>query len=345
MMRNFHCISDESLNMVTNFSFLETFDRKDPEEERASSHKLQTVVPHDDDDVDGLHSMMNMMIEPTPIGPQDSVTVVPTLSSLTTFGNNDDDNALFLESLRNLLKKDQQLQQQQDEEDSFLLKYSLPFEVTDDDRSSTSSTTVNLESAINHIVGPSPSSSSSSSSSTSSLRSSHMEQWHQRYLELVEFQQVNGHCLVPLNYQANPSLAHWVKRQRYQYRMKHRDHKHSTLTKEREAMLQELGFVWDSHAAGWEERLGELKDFKLRYGHCNVPKKYPENQQLSVWVKCQRRQYKLLKTTPTPSSSTTIKSNMTNERIAKLLQLGFVFDPRSKKKRLSIIDYQQQQHF
>ena len=50
-------------------------------------------------------------------------------------------------------------------------------------------------------------------------------------------------------------------------------------------MLEQLGFVWDSHASGWEERLKELKDFKDMHGHCRVPKTYAENPQLAIWVK------------------------------------------------------------
>lgn len=43
-----------------------------------------------------------------------------------------------------------------------------------------------------------------------SFRSSQLEQWKQRYQELLEFKDEYGHCLVPLNWATNPSLAHWV---------------------------------------------------------------------------------------------------------------------------------------
>lgn len=75
-----------------------------------------------------------------------------------------------------------------------------------------------------------------------------------------------------------------VKRQRYQYRAK-QERRHSTLTKERQELLEKLGFVWDSHASGWDERWKELRDFKLKHGHCRVPKTYSTNQQLAIWVK------------------------------------------------------------
>lgn len=75
-----------------------------------------------------------------------------------------------------------------------------------------------------------------------------------------------------------------MKRQRHQYRAK-QERKHSTLTPERQRLLEELGFVWDSHASGWEERLKELQDFKDKHGHCRVPKTYADNPQLAIWVK------------------------------------------------------------
>ena len=89
------------------------------------------------------------------------------------------------------------------------------------------------------------------------------------------------------------SLARWVKRQRYQYRLLESG-AHSTLTDERKQALDEIGFVWKSHEARWEDRFQELMEFRSHSGHCNVPKGYTSNRQLAIWVKCQRRQYKLI---------------------------------------------------
>jgi hypothetical protein len=155
------------------------------------------------------------------------------------------------------------------------------------------------------------------------FRESHLEKWSQRFEDLVQFRHDFGHCLVPLEWSENPSLAHWVKRQRCQYKAK-REGKHSTLTDERQISLEKMGFIWDSHRATWEERLNEIADFRERHCHCNVPSKYPKNPQLSIWVKCQRRQFKLFLEGR--------KSNMTRERIAKLSSIGFVWNPRQRKR-------------
>jgi Helicase associated domain len=99
----------------------------------------------------------------------------------------------------------------------------------------------------------------------------------------------------------------------------------STLTDERVERLNSVGFVWSSHHTTFEERLDELRMFQQETGHCNVPSQYPPNQKLSTWVKCQRRQYKLLMEGQ--------KSNMTDERIEILNKHGFVWEIRKHPPR------------
>jgi hypothetical protein len=151
--------------------------------------------------------------------------------------------------------------------------------------------------------------------------------WQEKFQELLQFRQGYGHICVPSNWPQNASLAHWIKRQRYQYKLKQAG-QHSTMTDERESALEQLGFVWSSHSAFWEERLNELRAFREKHGHCNVPTKYPENPQLAVWAKCQRRQIKLYLTQAANGKG----SHMTLERIAKLIDARFVFNPRELKK-------------
>ena len=150
---------------------------------------------------------------------------------------------------------------------------------------------------------------------------SHSEKWCQRFEDLVQFRKEHGHCLVPLDWPENPPLAHWIKHQRCQYKAK-QDGKHSTLTPARQRALEELGFVWDSHRATWDEKFNELSMFQSMNGHCNVPTKFKENSKLSTWMKCQRRQYKLFLQGK--------KSHMTHERISKLSSIGFVWFPRQR---------------
>jgi hypothetical protein len=97
------------------------------------------------------------------------------------------------------------------------------------------------------------------------------------------------------------------------------------MTKERVKALEEISFVWDSHRAAWGERLEELKEFRSIYLHCNVPTRYPENPQLAIWVKCQRRQYRLL--------MNGLVSNITPQRNRDLEEVGFEWMPRSSYKK------------
>lgn len=145
------------------------------------------------------------------------------------------------------------------------------------------------------------------------------QQWDAQFQELLTFKQERGHCGVPHTFDENPMLSRWVKRQRYQYKLRE-EGKASTITANRIQLLENVGFVWDSHSAAWEERLNELRVYLLQYGHCNVPSTCSHHPQLATWVKCQRRQYKLF--------CSGKPSNITAERITALNQLGFIWDMR-----------------
>jgi hypothetical protein len=148
-------------------------------------------------------------------------------------------------------------------------------------------------------------------------------QWAEKFEELCEYRRSMGHCLVLHTYSENLALARWVKRQRYQYKLMV-ENKQSTLTDERVTALEDIGFVWDSQAAAWAERLNELAEFRKIYLHCNVPSNYSENSQLATWVKCQRRQYKF--------HVQGKASNVTPLRISLLENMGFEWEIRSYKK-------------
>jgi hypothetical protein len=146
--------------------------------------------------------------------------------------------------------------------------------------------------------------------------------WIERFQELILFQKQYGHCLVPHISATNPGLGQWVKRQRYQYKLK-RDGRHSTLIDERELALERLGFAWDHRMAAWMEHWNQLCEYQKRNGHSNVTWSTngdPEYRQLAIWVSSQRRQYRHHKRGDV--------SFLTPERIRKMESLGFVWNPR-----------------
>jgi hypothetical protein len=143
--------------------------------------------------------------------------------------------------------------------------------------------------------------------------------WMERYKDLCVYQQAHGHCFV--DWKTDPLLAQWVKRQRYQSKLKS-EGKHTTITDARLMALESLGFIWETNRVTWEGRFKELSAYYQIQGHANVPSTFPENPQLAMWVKGQRRHYSL--------NQSGKRSSITEERTAKLDSLGFVWSVHKK---------------
>lgn len=153
----------------------------------------------------------------------------------------------------------------------------------------------------------------------------HEEKWNFHFEELLTFKNENGHCLVPHTYPQKSHLARWVKRQRRQYKLRVDGNPNSTMTEERIKILNDIGFVWDSHEVIWNERFSQLREYKQRFGNCRVPSYCKECPQLASWVKCQRRQYKLFWDDGKGSS-------MNEDRIRLLNSIGFIWEVHPGRK-------------
>ncbi|KAL7558413.1 hypothetical protein ACA910_003274 [Epithemia clementina (nom. ined.)] len=95
--------------------------------------------------------------------------------------------------------------------------------------------------------------SSWSSLSSTTNTTLYLGPWMERVLELQRFVQRHGHARVPKRYQDNPALGNWVNKQRVEYRkyLSNRggassSSSSSTLTAERIALLNQLGFCWNA---------------------------------------------------------------------------------------------------
>ena len=111
--------------------------------------------------------------------------------------------------------------------------------------------------------------------------------WEARFAELAAYHQRSGNCLVPAHWPENPALAGWVRAQRSLGQQ-------GKLTDERRARLDTLGFLWKLVGCSdetWKARFGELAAFQKRFGHCLVPKDWPDNSALAGWVHGERRRY------------------------------------------------------
>lgn len=159
---------------------------------------------------------------------------------------------------------------------------------------------------------------STSSEKSKRARSLVSSSWNERFQELIHFREANDHCFVPHKYPPNPKLSQWVRKQRHQRKRKEKG-LHSTLSDERQELLTNAGFIWDSHRAQWQERYQSLEVFHMTNGHCNVPSNFYDSS-LSNWVKNQRKQYKLF--------NAGLMTAMDEERIELLTSLGFNWNPR-----------------
>ena len=130
--------------------------------------------------------------------------------------------------------------------------------------------------------------------------------WDEIYNELAEFKNKNRHCNVPKEYSENPRLGAWVSKQRLQ-RSK------GKLSAYRFDKLNQLDFNWHTLHSFWEEMFSELCKFKKENGHCIVPKGYEKSPKLATWVSVQRSVFK--------------KNKLSKERLEKLTQLDFAWDP------------------
>jgi hypothetical protein len=141
------------------------------------------------------------------------------------------------------------------------------------------------------------------------------EHWNRQYALLKQFQQENGHCLVPRV--GRDKLGDFVTEQRRQYKLL-REGKPSRMTVKRKAMLDELGFCWQvRQRSGWNDRFEELLKFREEYGDTIVPQQYEPNRPLGKWVAKQREQYRLLQQGK--------HSFLTADRLQALNEIGFVW--------------------
>ena len=103
-------------------------------------------------------------------------------------------------------------------------------------------------------------------------------------------------------------LGHWVDAQRSFY-------KSSILAPDRIGRLEDIGFIWDTLSAAWEEMYVALLAYRAEHGDCNVPQRYAENPKLAKWVVKQRARYNSNKLSPS--------------RIKRLEDIDFFWDPFS----------------
>jgi hypothetical protein len=128
--------------------------------------------------------------------------------------------------------------------------------------------------------------------------------WQRGLAALKKFKRREEHCRVHRHHlEGRYKLGQWVAVQRYSK---------DSLTAERKARLNQLGFMWSRSDWLWEKGFAALKAFKSRERHCLVPALHIEGDlKLGNWVSTQRRK----------------KNIMSKERKRRLNRIGFVWQP------------------
>jgi len=98
------------------------------------------------------------------------------------------------------------------------------------------------------------------------------------------------------------------------------DGKKTSMTRQRLAALESIGFVWAKRKgqATWDAKFLQLKEYKARNGDCLIPTKYAANPALGRWVSTQREQYKLW-------AAGDKRTKMTQRKVDLLEKEGFVW--------------------
>jgi len=132
--------------------------------------------------------------------------------------------------------------------------------------------------------------------------------WESGFNALEKYRKRVGNCRVSQDYSEHDyRLGSWVAAQRS---------KKSSLSEDRINRLEELDFVWDPYNADWESGFDALVTYKEREGKLEVPNDHIESgYRLASWVSKQRSK----------------KFELTQDRLRRLGEIGFVWTPRDDK--------------
>lgn len=130
----------------------------------------------------------------------------------------------------------------------------------------------------------------------------------EQFENLKKYKEKHGHCNVSQYCKEFPGLGRWVLKQRVYYNK-------NQLEQVKIDQLESIGFCWEPRDPKWNQRVAELKSFKLKYGHCNVPAQWEENINLGTWVFNLRRAQKLQR-----------EGILNPDRVDELNTIGFVWD-------------------
>ena len=123
----------------------------------------------------------------------------------------------------------------------------------------------------------------------------------ERFEELMAYKAKFGHCQIFADKNAEFGLRAWCKECRLAYKAMDKGVKSSSfpLSQTNIERLEDLSFNWGITYT-FEDRFQELVEFKVRYGHCNVPNKLedPHYRGLHTWCKNIQKSFKIKNANP-----------------------------------------------
>ncbi|XGZ09555.1 Helicase associated domain protein [Peribacillus sp. RS7] len=126
--------------------------------------------------------------------------------------------------------------------------------------------------------------------------------WNEKFKQLKEFHEINGHTMIPGNNPKYKSLSAWAKNQR-------KKHSENKLSEHQLEQLNQLDFVWSVFEERWNDNCESLKKYQQIMIETPIVMGYEENKELSRWVSIQRGFYH--------------KDELENDRKEKLENIGF----------------------
>ena len=157
----------------------------------------------------------------------------------------------------------------------------------------------------------------------------HDEKWNEMLLKLLAYKAKHHSCMVPQQYEKDTKLGRWVHYQRVEY-WQFLQEGCGKISQCRIDKLESIGFEWDPQRCKWNTMFRRLVDFRSKYGHCNVPKDYAKDLELSYWLRNQRFEY--------ANRVNKGKSRLTDERLECLKHIGLEFRLRPSKEGEFILD-------
>ena len=147
--------------------------------------------------------------------------------------------------------------------------------------------------------------------------------FEERFEQLKVFKAKYGHCNVKTKSGNHKSLGYWCWRVRVSINnMKNNEPPAIRgLSEDNIRRLKDVGFEWKAKQKSFEERLEELKVFKVKYGHCNVNTR-GDDKSLGHWCRRVRVAIKKMKNKQAP-----IVRGLSEDNIRRLKDTGFDFDP------------------